>query len=219
MSYDLYVVTDDKLSNGLSHVEVARLSYEGGADIVQLRVKDDDPRFLDWAKEISAISKSYGRTFIVNDSVDIALRSGADGVHVGQGDTPVQDVRKFVPEDFIIGVSVGNAEEAMIAEENGATYVALSPIFDTASKDDAGHGHGLKVLSEIRDAVGIPVIAIGGINKSNTPDVIRAGADGVAVISAVVSQPDVSAAARELRGIVVNAKSGSRRGPRSEPNP
>ncbi len=207
MSYCLYVVTDDRLSNGLSHVEVARRSYEGGADIVQLRVKDDDPRFLEWAKEISSISKSYGRLFIVNDDVDIALRSGADGVHVGQGDTPVEEVRKRVPKDFIIGVSVGNAEEARVAERNGATYVALSPIFDTASKDDAGHGHGLETLREIRAAVSIPVVAIGGINKVNTPDIIRAGADGVAVISAVVSQPDVTAAAKELRDIVIGSMS------------
>ena len=207
MSYCLYVVTDDRLSNGLSHVEVARRSYEGGADIVQLRVKDNDPSFLEWAKEISSISKSYGRLFIVNDDVDIALQSGADGVHLGQGDTPVEEVRKRVPKDFIIGVSVGNAEEARVAERNGATYVALSPIFDTASKDDAGHGHGLETLREIRAAVSIPVVAIGGINKVNTPDIIRAGADGVAVISAVVSQPDVTAAAKELRDIVIGSMS------------
>ena len=207
MSYCLYVVTDDRLSNGLSHVEVARRSYEGGADIVQLRVKDNDPSFLEWAKEISSISKSYGRLFIVNDDVDIALQSGADGVHVGQGDTPVEEVRKRVPKDFIIGVSVGNAEEARIAERNGATYVALSPIFDTASKDDAGHGHGLETLREIRRAVSIPVVAIGGINKTNTPEIIKAGADGVAVISAVVSQPDVTAAAKELRDIVIGSMS------------
>ena len=207
MSYCLYVVTDDRLSNGLSHVEVARRSYEGGADIVQLRVKDNDPRFLEWAKEISSISKSYGRLFIVNDDVDIALQSGADGVHVGQGDTPVEEVRKRVPKDFIIGVSVGNAEEARIAERNGATYVALSPIFDTASKDDAGHGHGLETLREIRGAVSIPVVAIGGINKTNTPEIIKAGADGVAVISAVVSQLDVTAAAKELRDIVIGSMS------------
>lgn len=207
MSYCLYVVTDDRLSIGLSHVEVARRSYEGGADIVQLRVKDNDPRFLEWAKEISSISKSYGRLFIVNDDVDIALQSGADGVHVGQGDTPVEEVRKRAPKHFIIGVSVGNAEEARIAERNGATYVALSPIFDTASKDDAGHGHGLETLREIRGAVSIPVVAIGGINKTNTPEIIKAGADGVAVISAVVSQPDVTAAAKELRDIVIGSMS------------
>ena len=206
MMYDLYVVTDDKLSLGRSHVEVAELSYRGGADIVQLRVKDNNERFLGWAKEISAISKRYGRTFIVNDDVDIAIASGADGVHVGQEDTPVQEVRKRVPGDFIIGVSVGNVEEAVEAEKGGATYVALSPIFDTASKDDAGHGHGLRMMREIRDAVSIPAIAIGGINKSNAADVIKPGADGVAVISAVVSQPDIPKAAKELRSIVVSSK-------------
>lgn len=206
MNYDLYVVTDDTLSNGLSHVEVARRSYEGGADIVQLRVKDDDPEFLTWAKEISAISKGYGRCFIVNDDVEIALESGADGVHVGQSDESVSSIRKRVPSDFIIGVSVGNVDEAVEAEKGGATYVALSPIFDTTSKDDAGHGHGLAMMRAISDAVSIPAIAIGGINKDNAQSIVMNGAEGVAVISAVVSQPDIPKAARELRKLVSEAK-------------
>ncbi len=198
----LYVVTDDKLSNGLSHVEVARRSYEGGADIVQLRVKDNDVRFLQWACEISEISKSCGRTFIVNDSVEIALKSGADGVHVGQGDEPVSSIRQRVPENFIVGVSVGNVEEAKEAEAGGASYVALSPIFDTTSKDDAGHGHGLEMMKKISDAVSIPAYAIGGINKGNVKDIISHGADGVAVISAVVSQPDIAKAAKEFKELM-----------------
>ena len=206
MNYDLYVVTDDTLSNGLSHVEVARRSYEGGADIVQLRVKDGDPEFLTWAKEISAISKGYGRCFIVNDDVGIALESGADGVHVGQSDESVSSIRKRVPSDFIIGVSVGNVDEAVEAEKGGATYVALSPIFDTTSKDDAGHGHGLAMMRAISDAVSIPAIAIGGINKDNAQSIVMNGAEGVAVISAVVSQPDIPKAARELRRLVSDAK-------------
>ncbi len=206
MNYDLYVVTDDTLSNGLSHVEVARRSYEGGADIVQLRVKDDDPEFLTWAKEISAISKGYGRRFIVNDDVEIALESGADGVHVGQSDESVSSIRKRVPSDFIIGVSVGNVDEAVEAEKGGATYVALSPIFDTTSKDDAGHGHGLAMMRAISDAVSIPAIAIGGINKDNAQSIVMNGAEGIAVISAVVSQPDIPKAARELRKLVSDAK-------------
>lgn len=206
MNYDLYVVTDDTLSNGLSHVEVARRSYEGGADIVQLRVKDGDPEFLTWAKEISAISKGYGRCFIVNDVVEIALESGADGVHVGQSDESVSSIRKRVPSDFIIGVSVGNVDEAVEAEKGGATYVALSPIFDTTSKDDAGHGHGLAMMRAISDAVSIPAIAIGGINKDNAQSIVMNGAEGVAVISAVVSQPDIPKAARELRKLVSDAK-------------
>ncbi len=211
MSYCLYVVTDDKLSNGLSHIEVAKRAYEGGADVVQLRAKGSDrQQMLLMAKEISAISKSYGRMFIVNDDPDVAIDSGADGVHVGQDDASVRSIRERMPDrDFIIGVSVGNPEEAMEAELEDASYVALSPIFDTTSKDDAGHGHGLETLKEIRKAVSIPVIAIGGINKDNAPDIIRAGADGVAVISAVVSQPDIAAAARELRKIIVDSMTGN----------
>ena len=211
MSYCLYVVTDDKLSNGLSHIEVAKRAYEGGADVVQLRAKGSDrQQMLLMAKEISAISKSYGRMFIVNDEPAVAIDSGADGVPVGQDDASVRSIRERMPDrDFIIGVSVGNPEEAMEAELEDASYVALSPIFDTTSKDDAGHGHGLETLKEIRKAVSIPVIAIGGINKDNAPDIIRAGADGVAVISAVVSQPDIAAAARELRKIIVDSMTGN----------
>lgn len=206
MNYDLYVVTDNTLSNGLSHVEVARRCYEGGADIVQLRVKDDDPEFLTWAKEIAVISKEYGKCFIVNDDVDIAIESGADGVHVGQGDESPLTIRERVPSDFIIGVSVGNVEEAIKAERDGATYVALSPIFDTKSKDDAGHGHGLAMMKAISESVSIPAIAIGGINRDNAPSIIMNGAEGIAVISAVVSQPDIPKAAEELRKIVSEAK-------------
>lgn len=206
MSYDLYVVTDDVLSNGRSHVEIAESAYEGGADTVQLRVKKDRQRMLEYAMGISKISKRFGRTFIVNDDVDVAVRSGADGVHVGQSDLPVSEVKKIVPDGFIIGVSVGSAEEAIKAEKDGASYVALSPIFDTSSKSDAGHGHGLQVLREIRSAVNIPVLAIGGINEDNVSEVIEAGADGVAVISAVVSKGDIAGAARDLRAKITASK-------------
>jgi thiamine-phosphate pyrophosphorylase len=207
MRYDLYVVTDDRLSNGLSHVEIAERAYEGGADVVQLRAKDcDDRQLLKWAKEISEISERFGAGFIVNDRLDIALASGADGVHLGQSDMSASDARELSPEGFVIGVSVGDVKEALEAEKDGASYVALSPIFDTASKDDAGAGHGLNMLKAIRSAVKIPVIAIGGINKENVESIIDAGADGVAVISAVVSQPDVSAAAKELRALITASK-------------
>ncbi|MCQ2056373.1 MAG: thiamine phosphate synthase [archaeon] len=202
MKCDICVVTDDKLSNGLSHVEVARLSYEGGADIVQLRVKDNDPRFLDWAIKISRISRSLHKLFIVNDNVDIALLSEADGVHVGQSDMPVKHIRKLVPKDFIIGVSVGNIEEAVKAEKDGASYVALSPVFDTLSKSNIGPGKGIGMLAMIRKVIKIPLIAIGGIKRENVASVIGAGADGVAVISAVVSRKDIPAAVKDIRCIV-----------------
>ncbi len=206
MKYDLYVVTDDRISNGLSHVDVAKRAYDGGADIVQLRVKNDDPRFLMWAKEISEYSREMGRTFIVNDNVDIALCSGADGVHVGQDDMSVPDIRKMVSEDFIIGVSVGSVKEAIRAESEGATYVALSPIFDTKTKFDAGHGHGIETLKEIVKNVNVPVIAIGGIGADNVDEIIEAGADGVAVVSAVASQKDIVSATKFLKDVISQAK-------------
>ena len=144
--------------------------------------------------------------FIVNDRLDIALAAGADGVHLGQYDLPVAAARSLSPPSFIIGVSVGSVEEALAAERDGANYIALSPVFSTPTKDDAGPGHGLEVLREIKAAVKLPVIAIGGVNAGNVTEVVGAGADGVAVISAVLGADDVEAAARSMRELVIRAK-------------
>ncbi|MFA6803002.1 MAG: thiamine phosphate synthase [Candidatus Methanomethylophilaceae archaeon] len=203
MPYTLYVVTDDRLSNGLSHIEVAKAALEGGADVVQLRVKDrDDDFFLKTARAISDISRHYDSLFIVNDRIDIALASDANGVHLGQTDIPVKVARGIATNDFIIGASVNNVKEALLAEKEGADYVALSPVFDTTSKDNAGSGHGLKEMRRIKDEISIPALAIGGINKHNALSVFDAGADGIAVISAVVSQPDITMATRELKALI-----------------
>lgn len=204
--YNLYVITDDKLSLGKSHVEIAALAYEGGADIVQLRAKDADGRqMLEWAKEIRKIADKNGKLFIVNDRLDIAILSNADGAHLGQSDVPVAEARRLVSHDFIIGASVRSVEDAEKALMDGADYVALT-IFDTKSKADALPGHGLELLREIHHAVDVPVIGIGGITKENAASVIKAGADGIAVISAVVSQTDVRKAAKDLREIVTASK-------------
>lgn len=202
--YDLYVVTDPKLSRGLAHAEVAARAVKGGADVVQLRDKHMSKRELYLtALEMRRITKEAGAMFIVNDSAEVAMASGADGVHLGQDDLPLVAARSIVPKGFVIGISVGSVAQAKKAERDGADYVALSPLFDTASKDDAGVGHGLDVLKDICQAVSIPVIAIGGINKGNVVSVLRTGVAGVAVISAVVSQPDVEAAAKELKTLIV----------------
>ncbi|WP_400256672.1 thiamine phosphate synthase [Candidatus Methanomassiliicoccus intestinalis] len=205
--YSLYVLTDEHLSRRKSHVELARLAAEGGADVIQLRDKHLESRQLyETALEISKICRQHDVLFIVNDRVDIALAAKADGVHVGQGDIPAAVLRKFVPPDFIIGVSAGTAEEALRAEKDGADYVALSPVFDTSSKDDAGRGRGIEELKKMKQAVSIPVLAIGGINQDNIKEVIAAGADGAAVISAVVSQEDVTAAAASLKRLITEAR-------------
>ena len=203
MNFDLYVITDETIAGGRSHAEIAQLAVLGGAGIIQLRDKGRScAELAAVGREIAAITRKAGAVFIVNDRLDVAMTCGADGVHLGQGDLRVDTARQLAPPGFIIGVSVGTAEEAEEAEREGADYVALSPTFSTASKDNAGPGYGLDRLREIRHAVSIPVIAIGGINRQNAGDVIAAGADGIAVISAVVGNPDITAAARELKDLV-----------------
>ncbi|MFA6363042.1 thiamine phosphate synthase [Methanoregula sp.] len=207
MALDLYVVTDETLGRGRSHAEIAKLACAGGADAIQLRDKCCSMKELcQTGRVICEITRKTGTLFIVNDRLDVALACGADGVHLGQGDLRVDTARQIAPRSFIIGISVGTVAEAVAAEEAGADYMAMSPLFSTASKDNAGPGYGLMALREIRAAVSIPVIAIGGISRENVGAVIGAGADGVAVISAVVGQPDITAAARDLKDRISLAK-------------
>lgn len=201
--YGLYVVTDEGLSRGLDHTQIAREALAGGADVIQLRDKSlGGRRLLEHARTIRRLTKRAGRLFIVNDRLDIALLAGADGVHLGQEDLPLAEARSISPRGFLIGVTVHNLREARAAERGGADYLGLSPIFATGSKSDAGEACGLEMVRRVGRAVSIPVVAIGGIGPANARDVLEAGADGLAVISAVVSQPDVAEAARRLRELI-----------------
>jgi len=207
MDLSLYIVTDEVLSGGLPHAVVAQRAVDGGATVIQLRDKTRSGReLIRTGMEICTITRGAGITFIVNDRLDVALSCGADGVHLGQGDLRCDTARQLAPPGFVIGISAGSVEDAVEAERAGADYVAVSPVFSTRSKGDAGPGHGLALVTKIRAAVGIPVIAIGGIGPANAGRVIDAGADGIAVISAVVSQPDITAAARRLAEIVAGGK-------------
>ena len=201
--YGLYVITDENLSNGLSHSEVARLACEGGADVIQLRDKYMDRReLLAAARDIRRITDSYNVMFIVNDHLDIAIASEADGVHLGQEDMGLAEAFMIAGNELLIGISVSSPEEAAKAEKGGADYIGFGPIFGTSSKLDAGPAVGLSALRDIRKVTEIPIVAIGGINEKNAPSVIEAGADGVAVISAVVSQSDIKKAAADLKAII-----------------
>jgi len=203
--YGLYVITDEGLSGGRSHAELAKLACEGGADVIQLRDKMmSKEEQLSAARDIRRITSLHGVLFFVNDHVDIAVASEADGVHLGQSDMKLMDAVK-VAGGMLIGISVSSPDEALEAERGGADYIGVGPVFDTSSKGDAGAGVGLGTLAEIRRSVKIPIVAIGGINKNNAASVISAGADGIAVISAVVSQNDVKKAAEELKRIVDGA--------------
>ena len=205
--FDLYVVTDSDLSKGRTDAEVARLAYEGGADAVQLRMKHSDGReMLEQAMEIRKVADEFCKFFFVNDRVDIALASGADGVHLGQSDIPLEVARDLMGETAIIGISVDNVEQAVAAAEGGADYIGIGAIFNTSTKPDAKQGVGLGAIYEIRQAVDIPIVAIGGINRGNIQDVVRAGADAAAVVSAVVAQDDIRSAAHELRDLILKVR-------------
>lgn len=203
----LYVVTDEMLSHGKSHAEIASEAVAGGASIIQLRDKTASSlKLFSDAKKVAEICRGKA-IFIVNDRIDIALASGADGVHLGQDDIPADAARKICGENFLIGVSVGSLAEAEKAAADGADYVAVSPVYSTASKADAGAGHGLSLVSEIQKAFpAIPLVGIGGLNRDNAAEAVAAGLDSVAVISAVVSAADIKSAADELSRIISEAK-------------
>ncbi|HDQ08664.1 MAG TPA: thiamine phosphate synthase [Methanoculleus sp.] len=207
----LYVVTDPAIGKGRSHAAQASFAAAGGAGIIQLRDKHLDRRaLLAEAVAVREALAGYETIFVVNDSLEVALESGAGGVHLGQGDGSVPAARAAAcaagRTDFLIGVSVGSVDEACRAVAEGADYVALSPVFATGSKADAGAGYGLALLSAIRTAVPVPLVAIGGITIANVQDVIRAGADTAAVISAVIAQDDVTAAARAMADAIEAAR-------------
>ena len=203
--FELYAIMDRGLLGGTSEAEAARLCYEGGADVVQLRAKNvDGGELLAVAKEIQKIAEEHCKFFIVDDRVDVAVLAGADGVHIGQSDIPVAEARRLCGDDMIIGVSVSTVEEAVKAVEDGADYLGIGPIFSTKTKADAGDALGLDAIYDIRKAVDVPIVGIGGINKGNLLDVLHAGADGVAVVSAIMAQKDIKAATHELKVMILN---------------
>ncbi|AYK13943.1 MAG: thiamine phosphate synthase [Methanosarcina flavescens] len=187
---DFYLVTDSRLSRKgtLSDVKEA---VESGCKIVQYREKDKSTKvMIEEASEIKRICSDKA-IFLVNDRIDVALAVDADGVHIGQDDMPLETARRLLGDDKIIGLSVHDREEAILAENAGADYVGLGPIFDTATKKDAGKGIGLLKVREVKAAIGIPVVAIGGIKKENCESVIQNGADSLVAISTVLCSDDV----------------------------
>jgi len=207
INYDLYLVTDRELSLGRSLVEVIKAAVDGGVTIVQLREKDCTTRdFLQVAQEVAGFLKPLNIPLIINDRVDIALAVGADGLHIGQSDMPYEIARKLMGADAIIGLSVENVQDAIEAEELDVDYLGLSPIFSTPTKTDIKHELGLEGIRKIKEISRHKLVAIGGINLSNTKAIIAAGADGIAVVSAICSADDPKKAAEELLEEVVAGK-------------
>jgi len=205
--YTLYLVTDRRTACGRDLEDVVREGIEGGVTMVQLREKGASARdFLERAMALRAVTSRFGAPLIINDRVDIALACRADGVHLGQDDMKCRQAREIVGSRRIVGVSVSTVEEALKAEANGADYLGVSPVYNTPTKTDTPPATGLDGLSRIRRAVQLPLVAIGGITVANAAAVIRAGADGVAVVSAIVASPEPRAAARALRLAIADGR-------------
>lgn len=201
------MITADVPKLGRTHLDVAREAVKGGATIIQFREKGKSTReVLEMAMALHELLADREIPLIINDRLDIALAVGALGVHIGQDDMSLEMARRILGSERIIGVSARNLEEAVQAARGGADYLGVGPIFATSSKGDAGEPTGLKTLSDIKKTIDIPIVAIGGVSLDNVEAIIEAGADGVAVISAVAFAPEMRRASEDLLGKIIRAK-------------
>lgn len=207
---ELYLVTDRALSLGRPLTEIVAAAVRGGVTMVQLREKECDTReFIELGRTLHALLRPAGIPLIINDRADIAQVIGAEGLHIGQHDMTYPDARRLLGSEAIIGLSVENDRQAHeCLQFTGLDYIGASPIYATPTKTDTAEALGLKGLQNIRQILGesLPIVAIGGIHTDNIQPIIRAGADGVAVVSAICSAPSPEAAARELAREVKQAK-------------
>nr|WP_321522538.1 thiamine phosphate synthase [uncultured Macellibacteroides sp.] len=203
----LYLVTDRSLVLDRSLEYVVKEAAEGGVTMVQLREKDCSSReFLALAIQIKRCLKPYSIPLIINDRLDIALACDAEGLHIGQNDIPYDVARRLLGKDKIIGLSVENIEDAIEANKLDVDYIGISPVFCTPTKTDTAEALGLDGVREITRFSKHPAVGIGGINLTNAHEVIRAGADGISVVSAIMSHPNPKHSALQLKDIVIKNK-------------
>jgi thiamine-phosphate pyrophosphorylase len=201
--FELYLVTDEKLCLGRPVAEIVEQAVSGGVTAVQLREKNLSTRdFINRAVQLKKILSAYHVPLIINDRIDIALAAKADGIHVGQNDMPYDLFTKIIPGQMIRGLSVETPEQANEAENYKLDYLSVSPVFLTATKSELEHEWGLEGLKYLAAKTKHRLVAIGGINKSNAEEVMKAGAKGIAVVSAICSAPDPGIAASELKSII-----------------
>jgi thiamine-phosphate pyrophosphorylase len=202
----LFLVTDRALCGHRTVEEVVLMALRGGVACIQLREKDLSTRaFVEEAQRIKAIMAPFRAFLIINDRIDVALAVGAHGVHIGQRDMPCEIARKLLGPRAMIGLSVETWEDVERARTLDVDYLGVSPVFKTPTKTDTKGHWGLEGLNRIRAATNRPLVAIGGLNASTAADVIRAGADGVAVVSAICAADDPYQAALELHDIIQSA--------------
>lgn len=209
-SVDTYLVTQETLSTDRTTREIVEAAIAGGVDVVQVREKNAGARKqLEIARDLRSLTQNAEVPLIVNDRVDVAMAADADGVHLGDDDLPVAAAREQLGEGVIVGRSVSTVVGAREAEAAGADYLGVGAVFATDSKDDLEDDEydiGLEPIEAINEAVDVPIVAIGGITRDNATEVVRAGADGVAVISAITAADDPEAATRDLKSAVRDGK-------------
>ena len=202
----LCIITDTVIQNKYTHVDIAEMAVNGGADMIQLRDKEMPAgEMIDMAKFIASICRKKNVTFIVNDRVDVAMLSDADGVHLGTEDLSINESRKLLGKDKIIGGTAHSLSETIEAEKEGADYIGYGHIYRTYSKYKPEKPKGIAGLKEILEHIKTPVIAIGGINHDNSRDIISTGCYGIAVIGSVVTSDNPEKAVNRFR-IIVYAK-------------
>ena len=206
MNSTLYLVTDRGLSLGRDLEWIVLEAVRGGVGMVQLREKEASTReFIELAVRLKAALAGTGVPLLINDRVDVALAADADGVHIGQSDMPYEMARRLLGPSKIIGLSAENMNEVREAEALDIDYLAISPVYATPTKTDTSAPFGLEGLSEAASISRHPLVAIGGMNERTAADAVRAGASGIAVVSAIMSAPDPCAAASRLSNIITTA--------------
>lgn len=196
--YSIYLVTDDGCLQGRALLDCVREALEGGVTLVQYRAKTaSSAEMYNEALQLKALCDSFNVPLIINDRLDIAMAVGAAGVHLGQDDLPCAAARKILGEDYIIGVSAHNPAEAKAALQSGADYLGCGAVFGTATKADV-QKLGTDGLAAICKAKGLPVVGIGGVTADNYREVRAAGADGAAIVSGILAQPDIRATVRAI---------------------
>lgn len=199
--YTLYLVTDRQLMSCDSLTEAVEQAILGGCTMIQLREKElSSLEFYNQAVAVKQVTDKYHIPLIINDRIDIAMAVQATGVHIGQHDLPAAAVRKVIGENMLLGVSASSIAEAIQAQQDGADYLGVGAMFPTGTKNDAD-SVSMEELQKIRAAVSLPIVVIGGINKGNAGRFKPMGIDGLAVVSAIIAQSDIKAAAAELKDL------------------
>ena len=204
INYSIYLVTDSELMSTETVEQAVEQAIKGGCTLVQLREKKlSSLDFYNTALKVKTITDHYNIPLIINDRVDIALAVDAAGVHVGQSDLPAKIVRNIIGNDKILGVSASSLTEAMQAEKEGADYLGVGAMFITGTKTDA-ELVSLESLKEIKRTTSLPIVAIGGINKDTIPLLADTGIDGIAVVSAIISEKDIFMAASKIKSLFLS---------------